>query len=161
MNRRQFLAAASAAPLAAQAESQPNVLFVLVDQWRFSAFSHSTDPIVQTPHIDRFASQGALFRRAYATNPVCTPNRSCIITSRYCHQHQMVGNDIMLPPENTPCMAEVFRDAGYDTHYIGKWHMDGDERPGFVPHGWTPPRFRDLRRLQSWALLLRIADVYQ
>jgi arylsulfatase A-like enzyme len=135
MNRRHFLATAAAAPLAAQSPRPPNVLFVLVDQWRFSAFSHSTDPVVQTPHIDRLASQSALFRRAYATNPVCTPNRSCIVTSRYC-QHRMVGNDIMLPPENTPCMAEVFHAGSYDTHYIGKWHMDGDERPGFVPHGW-------------------------
>ncbi len=136
MNRRQFLASATAAPLAAQSSRPPNVLFVLVDQWRFSAFSHSTDPLVQTPHIDALASQGALFRRAYATNPVCTPNRSCIITSRYCHQHRMVGNDIMLPPDNTPCLGEVFHDGGYDTHYIGKWHMDGDAKPGFVPQGW-------------------------
>ena len=137
MNRRQFLTTAAAARLAAQQSSRPpNVLFVLVDQWRFSAFSHSTDPLVQTPHIDRLASQGALFRRAYATNPVCTPNRSCIVTSRYCHQHRMVGNDIMLPPDNTPCLGEVFQAGGYDTHYVGKWHMDGDERPGFVPRGW-------------------------
>lgn len=136
MNRRQFLTTAAAAPLAAQTARPPNVLFILADQWRFSAFSHSTDPIVQTPVIDRLAAQGALFRRAYATNPVCTPNRSCIVTSRYCHQHHMVGNDIMLPPENTPCLGEAFHVGGYDTHYIGKWHMDGDERPGFVPHGW-------------------------
>lgn len=136
MNRRQFLAAASAAPLAAQSSRPPNVLFVLADQWRFSAFSHSTDPLVQTPHVDRLASQGALFRRAYATNPVCTPNRSCIVTSRYCHQHRMVGNNVMLPPENIPCLGEVFQAGGYDTHYIGKWHMDGDAKPGFVPQGW-------------------------
>src|SRR5262245_48461200 len=68
------------------ATTRPNVLFILADQWRFSAFSHETDPLVQTPNLDRLAASGARFTRMYATNPVCTPNRSCILTSRFAHQ---------------------------------------------------------------------------
>ena len=77
---------------------------------------------------------GARFQRCYATNPLCTPNRSCIITGRFPHQTGMIHNDIMLPPENR-CIAESFAAAGYATHYVGKWHMDGEAKPGFVPAG--------------------------
>ena len=113
----------------------PNLLFVLADQWRFSAFGHGTDEVVRTPHIDRLAQDGTLCKRAYAANPVCTPNRSCLLTGRYSHQHGMIKNDLMLPPSEI-CWPEIFRDAGYATHYVGKWHMDGTDKPGFVPPGW-------------------------
>ena len=128
--------------LPAGAPQKPtNVLFVLADQWRSSAFSHGGDPVVVTPNIDRLAERGARFTRVYAANPVCTPNRSCILTGRYSHQHGMIFNEIMLPPrEHT--IAEVFSDAGYATHYVGKLHVDGKEIPGFVPPGWRRRSFQ-------------------
>jgi len=155
MNRRKFLkglagtaAAITVGPSlgsALRAEETPakkpvNLLFVLADQWRFSAFSaggpaQAMDEVVSTPTFDRLAGEGARFTRCYATNPVCTPNRSCILTSRFSHQHGMIFNNIMLPPGNR-CLAEPFAEAGYNTHYIGKWHMDGAPKPGFVPPGW-------------------------
>ncbi len=120
---------------------KPNVLFILADQWRWSAFGHGSDEVVQTPNIDRLAEQGARFDRAYAANPVCTPNRSCLITGRYAHQHGMIQNNLMLPPSER-CLAESFQESGYDTHYIGKWHMDGVNKPGFVPPGWRRRGFQ-------------------
>ncbi len=136
MDRRTFLAATAASLAPAQTHpQQTNVLFILADQWRFSAFTHAHDPNVRTPNFDRLAQQGMHFARTYAANPVCTPNRSCILTGRYSHQHGMVHNNIMLPPSERP-MPQVFLDAGYATHYIGKWHMDGEPKPGFVPPGW-------------------------
>ena len=134
MNRRTFLTA-TAASLAAQQARRPNVLFILADQWRFSAFTHTHDPNARTPNFDRLAQESVYFARTYAANPVCTPNRSCILTGRYSHQHGMIHNDIMLPPSERP-MPQVFADAGYATEYIGKWHMDGQPKPGFVPPGW-------------------------
>ncbi|MEO7144535.1 MAG: sulfatase [Bryobacteraceae bacterium] len=139
-------AAVRAAPCAlsagmAQAQQPTNVLFVLADQWRFSAFGHGGDPVVTTPTFDRFAQQGARFTRMYAANPVCTPNRSCIMTGRYSHQHGMTHNDIMLPPRERT-IGHAFSAAGYATHYIGKWHMDGEEKPGFVPPGWRRRGFQ-------------------
>jgi arylsulfatase A-like enzyme len=147
MDRREFLSAfaatAAAGSVAAQpqAAQRPNVLFVLADQWRFSAFSHSTDPLVKTPAMDKLAANGARFTRMHAANPVCTPNRSCILTGRFAHQHGMIVNDIMLPPKERT-VAEAFTAAGYATHYIGKWHMDGKDKPGYVPPGWRRRGFQ-------------------
>ncbi len=150
-SRRRFLQAGTGTALAASAGAitshafgqenvsaaaqRPNVLFVLTDQWRASAFGSGTDEVVRTPHLDAFAAQGVRCSRAYAGNPVCTPNRSCILTGRHSHQTGMITNNLMLPPSEV-CFPERFRDAGYATHYIGKWHMDGSEKPGFVPPGW-------------------------
>lgn len=148
MDRREFLKTTAAATAAAlgpawetgQAETtnpqdQPNLLFVLADQWRFSAFGFGTDRGVMTPHMDRLKSEGAYFRNAYATNPDCSPNRAVVLTGRYCHQTGMIKNNLMLPPTER-CMADVLKNARYATHYIGKFHVDGADDPGFVPPGW-------------------------
>ncbi|AQT68820.1 Arylsulfatase [Anaerohalosphaera lusitana] len=114
-----------------------NVLFVFVDQWRFCSLGHGPnhDPDVITPNLDKLAKQGAHWSRCYATHPVCTPNRSAVITGRWPWQTGMNQNDLMLPPEER-CIAQHFTEAGYKSHYIGKWHMDGNAKPGFVPQGW-------------------------
>lgn len=150
MQRRDFLSASTVATVSARlpgsrSESlaatvpgkrkQPNVIFVLADQWRFSAFGHGTDENVQTPHIDQLTKEGCLHENAYACNPVCTPNRAVLLTGRYSHQTGMIANNLMIPP-GEKCMAEVLKDSGYATHYIGKYHLDGSAKPGFVPPGW-------------------------
>jgi arylsulfatase A-like enzyme len=114
MDRRLFLKSAVAAGLAEGAFAAPqptNVLFILADQWRSTAFSHGNDPLVKTPNYDRLVSQGLRFSRMYAANPVCTPNRSCILTSRYSHQHGMTHNNIMLPPRETSAASQSYTDA--------------------------------------------------
>jgi arylsulfatase A-like enzyme len=143
MNRRTFLATTAAGlPWRAAAEQKKtNVLFILADEWRSTAFSECGDPVVNTPNFSRLSEQGVRWRRMYSANPVCTPNRSCILTGRYSHQHGMTHNDIMLPPGERS-IAHVFSEAGYATHYIGKWHMDGPEKPGFVPPGWRRRGFQ-------------------
>ena len=142
VTRRAFAAGLAAAGFGqTAARDRPNVLFILADQWRWSAFQHAGDPNVRTPNFDRLAAQGALFTRTYAANPVCTPNRSSILTGRFPHQHRMTINSIMLPPSER-CLAEPFEQAGYATHYVGKWHMDGPDKPGFVPRGWRRRGFR-------------------
>ena len=148
-DRRRFLAAASAMTATAAvrgATAVPrakrwNLLFILTDQWRASAFGHGNDEVVRTPHIDRLGKQGAICTRAYAANPVCTPNRSCLLTGRHSHQTGMINNNLMLPTDEV-CWPQVFADAGYRTHYIGKWHVDGEAKPGFVPHGWRRRGFQ-------------------
>lgn len=120
---------------------RPNLLFILTDQWRGSALGCDSDAVVRTPHIDQLAIEGVQFRRAYAANPVCTPNRSCLLTGRYSHQTGMITNNLMLPPDEV-CWPQLLSDAGYRTHYIGKWHMDGTAKPGFVPPGWRRRGFQ-------------------
>ena len=143
-NRRCFLGGVGSAALSLAATKgqaagavRPNLLLVLADQWRFSAFSHGevNDARVQTPNLDQFASEGLRWRKAYSTSPVCTPERAVLMTGRYPHQTGVTHNNLMLPPGNR-CIGEIFTEAGYATHYIGKTHIDGEAKPGFIPPGW-------------------------
>ena len=90
---------------------------------------------VQTPHIDRLAAEGLLFKRTYANVPVCCPARAILMTGTYPHVNGMIANDLRLREEQVT-IAEILREAGYRTGFIGKWHLDGGPRdPGFVPPG--------------------------
>lgn len=154
MNRREFLKRTAtlgaggfvlsnrSLEISAKAK-HPNVLFVLVDQWRYCSTGHSNnrDQLVQTPNLDKLAQEGVHWSRCYSAHPLCTPNRSAIITGKLPHETGMIQNSIMLPPEER-CIAHVFDEAGYKTHYIGKWHMDGEAKPGFVPQNWRRRGFQ-------------------
>ena len=140
ISRREFLEITGAVGLSfslgqTKKENRPNVIIVHADQWRFSAFSHRENHGLKTINIDKLQESGIVFERTYSAYPLCTPNRSALITSRYPHSTGMIMNNLMLPPKEKG-FAEIFRDAGYATHYIGKWHMDGPAKPGFVPKGW-------------------------
>ena len=132
LTRRQFGFAA-----ALQERRRPNVLFLLCDQWR-----RQTELIA--PHLDRLKAEGVEFTRAYVANPVCAPSRAALQTGRYPHAVSMQWNGLRLPLEY-PCLADAFAEAGYKTGYIGKWHLDGGEDPGYTPPG---PRRRSY---QYWA----------
>lgn len=118
---------------------KPNILFIFPDQWRTQAFSFRGDPNVRTPNLDRLVTEGTEFTRAYSNHPVCSPARSMVMTGLYSHQTGFIGNNFYLEqdPRN---LGYQLKDAGYQTGYIGKWHLDGSERPGFVPpdrrQGW-------------------------
>ncbi len=112
----------------------PNVLIIFPDQWRRQALGCYGDPVVRTPNLDRLAAEGVRFERCYTNNPVCSPARATIMTSRYPHQTGMIHNNLLLRPEEVT-IAECLRDAGYATEYIGKWHLDGQAKPGFVRPG--------------------------
>ncbi|MCC6365842.1 MAG: sulfatase [Bryobacterales bacterium] len=131
MNRRHFLI--GSAGLMAQAR-RPNVVFVLADQWRAQTLPSSGDKQLQAPHLARLAAEGVHFDRVYAAYPLCTPSRAAMLTGKYPHACRMPRNDVRLG-ENEPSLAAQLKAAGYATGYIGKWHLDGEERPGFVPPG--------------------------
>jgi arylsulfatase A-like enzyme len=152
LNRREFLALAAATTVAASANGcrrperrvgPPNLLFVMADQWRYSAFGHASTQPVATPQLDRFAATSVRCSRAYAANPVCSPSRASVMTGRLAHQHGVIANELTLPPSERG-MAEGFREAGYATHYVGKWHLDGPDKPGFVAPGWRRRGFETL-----------------
>ena len=118
---------------------KPNIVYLFADQWRASATGYAGDPNVQTPNLDRLAEQGINFRNAVAVCPVCTPYRAALMTGRYPTSTGMFLNDLYLPAEERT-IAEIFRDAGYATGYIGKWHLDGHGRGAYIPpqrrQGW-------------------------
>jgi arylsulfatase A-like enzyme len=125
--------------LQAKKPEHPNVIFILADQWRASALGYSGNEIVQTPQLDRFANSAVNFKNAVSVLPVCTPYRASLMTGRYPTSTGMFFNDLYLPSEEL-CMAEIFNKEGYNTAYIGKWHLDGHGRKSFVSpdrrQGW-------------------------
>ncbi len=111
-----------------------NLIFVFADQWRQQAFGYAGDPNVQTPNIDRFAADSLNFTHAISGCPVCTPYRASLMTGVYPHRHHLMVNDQCLAERyNGPFLGECLRNAGCQTAYIGKWHIDGKGRNSFVP----------------------------
>lgn len=115
----------------------PNILYILTDQWRAQALSCAGDKNLQTPHIDSLAKDGVHLTNAYSNSPVCTPHRAILMTGKFASRTTVWQNNDLLPPEEH-CIAEHFGEAGYQTGYIGKWHLDGPAKPGHVRYrqGW-------------------------
>jgi arylsulfatase A-like enzyme len=112
----------------------PNLLFVFADQWRKQAFGYAGDLNVKTPNIDRFAERSVNFDNAVSGCPVCTPYRASLMTGVYPNKHKLMINDQCLAERyDGPFLAECLNDGGYQTAYIGKWHIDGKGRNTFVP----------------------------
>ncbi len=116
----------------AAAAPRPNILVLLADQLRASATGFGGDPNVRTPNLDRLAAASLNFVNAVSVCPVCTPFRAALLTGRFPTTTGMFLNDLYLPDEEY-CIAEMLRDAGYTTGYIGKWHLDGHGRSSFIP----------------------------
>jgi arylsulfatase A-like enzyme len=127
-----LLLAAGAAGAGNPPKPAPNVLFVLADQWRAQAFGFAGDANVKTPHLDRLAGQSVRFINAIAGMPVCCPTRASILTGQRPLTTGVFMNDVPLNPR-AATLGKVLREAGYDTAYIGKWHLNGDGRSRFIP----------------------------
>ena len=127
-------------------ERPTNVLLVFADQMRGQAMGCAGNRQVRTPNLDRLADQGTRFTHAYCNSPVCTPSRGSLLTGLYPSRHGAYVNDIPIRTD-LPSMGTIFRDAGYATGYVGKWHLDGVPRDKFTPPG---PRRLDFDRL--WAV---------
>lgn len=112
--------------------SKPNVVFVLTDQWRADALGYAGNHQVQTPHIDRLAAESINFTHAVAGIPVCCPARACLLTGQYALTHGVFVNDVHLGDDGWS-IADAFAAGGYDTGYIGKWHVDGRGRSAYIP----------------------------
>jgi arylsulfatase A-like enzyme len=101
----------------------PNVLLLCTDQQRFSALGAAGNDEIDTPHLDRLASQGALFGNCYVQSPVCAPSRASLMTGRYVHQHGLWANGVGLP-DRARLFSKDLADAGYDCGLVGKFHLD-------------------------------------
>lgn len=142
INRREFLRrTALGVPLLSLSGSsatetgespRPNLLFVFADQWRAQAAGYAGNRDVQTPHLDRLAAESVVYSQAVSNCPVCSPFRASLVTGQYPLTHGVFLNDLQL---NTRAVsiAQAYRDAGYCTGYIGKWHLDGNGRSRYIP----------------------------
>ncbi len=142
----------------ASGAERPNVLLILGDDHAAYALGAFGNPHARTPNLDRLAGEGALFQRAYCNSPVCTASRQSLLTGRYPHSIRTTLLATPLPDEEIT-LAEVLRDAGYETGAIGKMHFNSGLRHGFDvrldleehrwslvgrPRGFLPPETETL-----------------
>jgi arylsulfatase A-like enzyme len=127
---------------------RPNILVITTDQQTITALSAAGNPYVRTPALDRLAAGGVRFEQSYCAAPICSPSRSALITGRMPHETGVNYNIGKLNP-GVPTLGQVFRDAGYETVFTGKWHIPSNypepasnEIPGFdvLPLKSTPQR---------------------
>lgn len=105
-------------------EKQPNVVFVLTDQWRAQDLGFVGNDQVKTPAIDALSQEAVVFTNAVSNIPVCGPARASLMTGKYPLSHGLFYNDKPMLTEEE-CIAEVYKEHGYQTAYIGKWHING------------------------------------
>ncbi|MEM7534543.1 MAG: sulfatase [Chloroflexota bacterium] len=111
---------------------KPNIIYVFGDQWRAQATGYAGAPNVQTPNIDRLAGESINLRNAVSTCPLCTAYRASFLTGQYPLTHGLFVNDVPLDPE-AMTLGKIFAGHGYDTAWIGKWHIDGNGRDAYIP----------------------------
>jgi len=104
----------------------PNILFYFTDQQRFDTLGCNGQTLNVTPNIDRFASEGVNFTQAFTPQPVCGPARACIQTGLYPTETGCHVNARALPVDQET-IAKRLHSAGYQTAYVGKWHLASDD----------------------------------
>jgi N-acetylglucosamine-6-sulfatase len=107
----------------AQAAKKPNVVFILTDDQRWDALSCMGAKALKTPRIDQLAAEGVLFKNHFCTTSLCSPSRASILGGLYAHKHGVVNNFTDYP-RDLPTFPRQLQKAGYETAYIGKWHME-------------------------------------
>lgn len=120
-------------------DERPNFIFIIADDMRWDAMSFvqkqqgekARFPWMKTPHLDALAAESMNFQNAMVATAVCSPSRAEYLTGRYGHFNGVASNQIHFPVDNITYATEL-KKAGYETGYIGKWHMKNQkERPGF------------------------------
>lgn len=114
---------------------RPNIIFILTDDHRYDAMSFINPHYTHTPNIDRLRNEGVHFKNAYTTISLSGPSRACILTGCYSHINGVTGNARRIEFDNnrTPSFSCYLQNVGYETAFIGKWHMahDASPRPGW------------------------------
>ncbi len=113
------------------------MVFVFADQWRAQDAGYAGNNQVKTPNLDKLAKESLVFENAISNTPVCATARASLMTGKYPLSHGVFYNDKPLASDEY-CIAEVFKENGYQTGYIGKWHINGH------PHGMKNTEGRQL-----------------
>jgi arylsulfatase A-like enzyme len=113
----------------------PNFVVIMSDDQTGGTLGVEGDPVARTPRLDRLAAEGVRFSNAFVTTSLCSPSRASYLTGQYVRRHGIAQNPQPLPGDATT-YASLLRAAGYETAYVGKWHLGSvaAPRPGF---DWT------------------------
>ncbi len=112
-----------------KAEARPNIIFMMADDHGYQAVSAYSDRLIQTPQIDRLATQGMRFTNACVTNSICAPSRAVILTGKHSHLNGKIDNRFPFDTTNVT-FPQIFQDNGYQTAMFGKLHF-GNNPKGF------------------------------
>ncbi|MES2463291.1 MAG: sulfatase [Armatimonadota bacterium] len=110
-----------------------SIIYILSDDHRYDAMGFMKHPFLETPHLDSLAKNGVHAKNAFVTTALCSPSRASVLTGQYAHRHQVVDNNSPVP-SHLRFFPATLQTAGYETAFIGKWHMGGegdDPQPGF------------------------------
>jgi N-acetylglucosamine-6-sulfatase len=133
-NAPQSREAAEASGYSVDPERRPNIVVIVVDDLRWDELGVAGHPYLETPHIDRLAHEGALFTNAFHSVPLCSPNRASILTGQYPSRHGIIDNVARnRMSHRLRTFPQALQSDGYETAFLGKWHMGNDPtpRPGF------------------------------
>jgi arylsulfatase A-like enzyme len=146
----------SASSAKSQEKSPPNVVLIISDDQGWTDYGFMQHPHIQTPNLDKLASQSLVFRRGYVPSPLCCPSLASIITGLYPHQHKITSNDPPIPPgmkqaefeksaafrdgrevmnrhmEAVPTLPRLLAERGYLSLQTGKWWQGSHQRGGFT-----------------------------
>src|SRR5688572_9905943 len=125
------------------APRQPNILLAIADDWSWPHAGAYGDPTVRTPVFDRMAREGALFTRAFAAAPSCTPSRAALLTGRYPHELEEGGVLHSFLPAKFPVYTDLLEGAGYYVGYTRKGWGPGRFEPGGRTRNPAGPVFSD------------------
>ena len=123
-------------PLKTSTPPRPNIVLIFIDDMGYGDIGPFGNNVNQTPHLDRMAAEGNTLRQFYVANTACTPSRAALLTGTYAHRIGMDGT-VTFPGEdrglnpNEITIAEMLKEAGYNTGIFGKWHL-GDQK-AFLP----------------------------
>ena len=114
---------------AAPGGKRPNIVFILTDDHRWDMMSVMGHPFLKTPHMDRIANEGVLFENAFVTTSLCSPSRASFLTGQYASVHGVKNNFSHWSENRNITFMQHLKGVGYDTAFIGKWHMPGGGLP--------------------------------
>ena len=124
MTRRLLLVFSLCATSGAAAE-RPNIVFVFSDDHAAHAISAYGSDLIDTPHLDRLAREGALFRHCFVGNSICAPSRATVLTGKHSHANGVIDNGSTFDGSQGT-FPKMLRQSGYQTAIIGKWHLKSD-----------------------------------